>query len=560
MANLGASAARAHKGQPRRVRVRIRHGDDFHHVAIFQFGTQRHLLAIDLARHGVIAHIRVHGIGKIDHRCATWQRHDLALGREYVNGIGEQVHPHVVPELGRIACFVLDVEQRLQPLGAHALHRRSACAAHFLVQPMRRHTGLGHHVHFLGADLELDVHPGRPHQRGVQRLVAVDLGNRDMVLELARHRLVHLVQHAQRGIAIRHRGHDHTEAVDIGHLGKAQVVLGHLLVDGEQGFLAPRQAHMHAKTVEGQIRLVLHLGDQIASTPTRSGNRLGQRRITPWMQMPEGQILQFAEGLVQPQTMCNRHIDFQRLGRDAVPLGARHVRERPHVVRAICQLDENDAHVPRHGQQHLAKRLGLVFLAGVELQLVQLGQAVHHLGHGCTKALDQIGLGDATIFHRVMQQSRAQGLRIELPARTQGRHGNRMRDVWLAAVAHLPQVRLIGEPVSLAHLLDACVIQVVQLLQQRCKARSGRIGCGNTCASGRHDRSAGVRWCGGCLLRHCVHAPNVACAKDYDYKALQDSRACTSARVFCNDAARSRHVCGVKAAWMRRYCSATNPY
>jgi hypothetical protein len=40
-----------------------------------------------------------------------------------------------------------------------------------------------------------------------------------------------------------------------------------------------------------------------------------------------------------------------------------------------------------------------------ELQLVELGQAIHQLGHLNAKALDQIGLGDAAVFHRVMQQS-----------------------------------------------------------------------------------------------------------------------------------------------------------
>jgi hypothetical protein len=67
---------------------------------------------------------------------------------------------------------------------------------------VRGHAGLGHQVHLLGADLELDVDAGGPDQRGVQRLVAVDLGDGDVVLEAARHRLVQLVQHAQRGVAV----------------------------------------------------------------------------------------------------------------------------------------------------------------------------------------------------------------------------------------------------------------------------------------------------------------------------------------------------------------------
>ena len=62
----------------------------------------------------------------------------------------------------------------------------------------------------------------------MQRLVAIHFGNRDMVLELAWHGLVHLVQDAERGIARRDAPHDDAKAIDIRHLGKTQVFLFHL--------------------------------------------------------------------------------------------------------------------------------------------------------------------------------------------------------------------------------------------------------------------------------------------------------------------------------------------
>jgi hypothetical protein len=84
-------------------------------------------------------------------------------------------------------------------------------------------------------------------------------------------------------------------------------------------------------------------------------------------------------------------------------------------VQAVGQLDQDDAHVARHGQQHLAEGLGLAFLAGVELQLVQLGQPVHQLGHRRAEALDQLGLGDAAVLHGVVQQRGHHGLGVQLP-------------------------------------------------------------------------------------------------------------------------------------------------
>jgi hypothetical protein len=109
----------------------------------------------------------VDGIGEINGGGTARQREDLALGREHVDRIREQVHLDVIPELRRIACFVLDVEQRLQPLRAQPLGHR-AVRLLCLVKPVGSHTRLGHDVHLFGTHLEFDVQPRRPHERGVQ--------------------------------------------------------------------------------------------------------------------------------------------------------------------------------------------------------------------------------------------------------------------------------------------------------------------------------------------------------------------------------------------------------
>ena len=192
--------------------------------------------------------------------------------------------------------------------------------------------------------------------------------------------------------------------------------------------------------------------------------------------MTKRQILQLAVGLVQAQAVRNGGVDLQRFGRNASPLAARHVRQRAHVVRAIRQLDEDDAHIARHGQQHLAKRLGLVLLARVELQLVKFRQAVDQLCHRGAKTVYQIRLGNAAVLHGIVQQRRHERLHIQLPAGAQGRHGDRMRDIGLAAVAQLTQVRGVGIAVGLAHLLNAGTVEIVELFQQRGKAGRGRIG------------------------------------------------------------------------------------
>ena len=46
-------------------------------------------------------------------------------------------------------------------------------------------------------------------------------------------------------------------------------------------------------------------------------------------------------------------------------------------MQTICELDENDAHVLDHRQQHLTEVLGLFVLDAVELDATDLGDTLH---------------------------------------------------------------------------------------------------------------------------------------------------------------------------------------
>ena len=206
--------------------------------------------------------------------------------------------------------------------------------------------------------------------------------------------------------------------------------------------------------------------------------------------------------------MRNRRVDFQGLGRDAQLAVARHFRHGAHVVGAVGQLDQDHTHVARHRQQHLAERLRLAFLARVELQLVELGQAIHQFCHRRAKAFNQLVLGNATVFHHVVQQRGHQGLHVQLPLRALGGNGYRVRDVGFAVLAHLAQVGRIGKTVGAAQLFDFFGAEVVQAGRQRGKTGSrcvGRRRAGSrrrfTCRLGRFDRR---------LLDRGAHDPNIA--------------------------------------------------
>ena len=166
------------------------------------------------------------------------------------------------------------------------------------------------------------------------------------------------------------------------------MLVGHLFVDGVQRFLAPSDAYWHLGIGKNGLDFLLHFLNQVAAAAARLGHGLGKYCVAPRAQMAERQVLQLAIGLVQAQAVGDRCVDLQRLGGNAAPFGARHIRQGPHVVRTVSQFDQDHAHIARHRQQHLAERFGLVFFAGIEVQLVQLGQAVHQLCYRRAKFLN----------------------------------------------------------------------------------------------------------------------------------------------------------------------------
>ena len=107
--------------------------------------------------------------------------------------------------------------------------------------------------------------------------------------------------------------------------------------------------------------------------------------------MLERQVLQLEVQRVEAEPVGDRRVDVERLARDALAMRRRHRVERAHVVQPVGELDQDDAHVARHREQHLAEALGLRFLARGELDLVELGHAVDHVGHRLAERRLELG-------------------------------------------------------------------------------------------------------------------------------------------------------------------------
>jgi hypothetical protein len=115
-------------------------------------------------------------------------------------------------------------------------------------------------------------------------------------------------------------------------------------------------------------------------------------------------------------------------------------------VEPVGELDEDDAHVLRHRQQHLPDVLGLLLLeGGVVVQLGQLGDAVDEARDLLAEPLLDLGEAVVRVLGDVVQERRLDRGRVEAEVGHDLRRGDRVRHERLARCPLLVAVRLDRE-------------------------------------------------------------------------------------------------------------------
>ena len=210
------------------------------------------------------------------------------------------------------------------------------------------------------------------------------------------------------------------------------------------------------------------------------------------IQVPEGQVFQFAAHFAHSQAVRDGRVDFDGLAGDVLAALGAQVAERAHVVQAVGQLDDDDADIVHHGQQHFAEALGLAVLGGEEIQLAELGDAVHAARHFVAEILADLVGGHAGVFDDVVQQAGFDGHQVHAHVGQDVGHHQRVHHVGLAGLAQLSFVQFGGRA---KRLLDGgqIVARAVfadlgfQFLEQLLDAVGGR-------GHGWHFGDAGYFW------------------------------------------------------------------
>ena len=244
----------------------------------------------------------------------------------------------------------------------------------------------------------------------------------------------------------------------------------HLLVDRPVVLGPALDARVDLRRVERGGNFVTHLG-QVGVTRRRpTGDQPDDLLVLLRMQDREGQVLQLPLHRRHAQPMCQWRNDFQRLPGLAGLLLRRQEPHGAHVVQSVGDLDHQHPPVAGHRDDHLADRLGVG--RGPQRHFVELGDAVHQMGHFLTEVGGQLFHRVAGVLDRVVQQRGDQRGGVHAELGQDVGDGKRMGDVRVAGTAHLVGVPLLGHLVRLLQqrqvgLRDEALVHGYQRLQHR---------------------------------------------------------------------------------------------
>ncbi len=158
----------------------------------------------------------------------------------------------------------------------------------------------------------------------------------------------------------------------------------------------------------------------------------------------EREVLELPLERVDPEPVRERRVDLERLLRLLHLLLLAEVLDRPHVVEAVGELDEDDPHVLGHRDDHLAVVLRLGLLAArnwIRVSLVTPSTSCAISGAELRAQLVELGLG---VLDDVVEQRGRDRLLVEVELGADPRDAPGMVDEVLAGAAELALVPALG--------------------------------------------------------------------------------------------------------------------
>ena len=263
---------------------------------------------------------------------------------------------------------------------------------------------------------------------------------------------MHITEHI---IAVRDRLNNDPDSTDIVYFVNALILRIHFAINAVNMLYARGNGVFDAAVIQlfadGLLDAFKHFLVLILLTRQSFDYFLVADRIQPLQR----KILQLPFNLLHAEAMGNRRINLHRFERFGALLLLLHELNRAHIVQAVGELDEDDANVLRHGDQHFAQILHLLLFLGV-VQASQTCDTVDKIGNRGAELLLNLIILEVGVLHAVVQQAGTDRVGIQSHLNDNFRDRNRMNDIGIAVFALLSLVRRSGTFVGQTNFLDIC--------------------------------------------------------------------------------------------------------
>ena len=445
--DLVTSATGADVRQPVATRLRRWRRDDLHRLRVFELAGQTGDAPVDARTLTMEADLRVNREGEVDRRRPLGQLDDVAGRSEDENFVLIQIELEELEKLVGSFCIELQLEHLTEPL-QRAIELVGA-ARIFLESPVSRDSVLGGAVHLAGADLNLKELPIGPEDSRMQRLVAVRLWLRDVVLDALLQRRELVVDHAEGVVTVGNGIDEDADRQQIVDLLVRFVPLLHLLLDRPEVLRTTGHIYVHdLRFTQVLFERILEQRDGFLSVGASSRYLLGERLVLRGLEMLECEIFELPTNARHSEAVREWCVQVARLGRNPLLSVGRKEFQRAHVVQTVGKLDQDDAGILGDRQQQLAIILDLAVLGRVERQMADLGQAIDDLGDLLAELRFDVVDGYCGVFDDVVDQPAGNGGRIELQIDEDLGDFDAVRDVPVAGETLLALVRALAEPIG----------------------------------------------------------------------------------------------------------------
>ena len=235
---------------------------------------------------------------------------------------------------------------------------------------------------------------------------------------------------------------DHPQANEVVDVVELLAADHHLLVDAPEVLRPPAHVGLDGEAVELGDEGLHHLLQVRLALGLARGDHLLDLGVTLRVQRGETQVLELPLDLLDTESVRERRVDVEGLLGDRSLAGHGHHRDRAHIVQAVGQLDQQHPPVLGHGDEHLSNGRRLLGLSGIELQTVELRDAIDDRRHLVAELVGQPGRRDAGVLDGVVQQRRGDRGLVEPQVGRDVGHRDGVGHVGLTGSTELALVRV----------------------------------------------------------------------------------------------------------------------